>query len=488
MGGTFTTTASKAAGQVETFELRGNWGPGQHRIDVSFVNDAWGGSASTGDRNFYVASAAMGGREIANGTVILYSNGTGSLTGEIPQAAAQPTPVTVTGTAGDDVRDIALPADGSPVRVDLGGGTDTLRYSTAQGFTGQVAMTLSGVETVTGGGGGSVTITLENRVNSDVTMNGTADRVILGGRDGDLANTVTVHGVETVTGSDVRDIVRVDAFDGVVTLDLGAGADRIELIGTGRHAIVATGVEAILGNAGADAVELRGAQGTGPMSIDLGEGSDSIVGYDAFARDLLVSSAESIVLGGGNDTVTLRTAAKGMTIDLGGGMDILTLGDLGNTIRTVGVEDIRGGKGADGITVTGSTAAIVWGGAGADVIVGGAGNDVIVGGLGKDVMTGGAGADRFFFAAVQDSDSDARDIVTDFQPGQDQLDFRGIAHSGFRLIGEAEFSRGGGTEARFLDATDQLLIDLDGNGSIDMRMTLQGVEGSRLVTSDFLWS
>ena len=48
---------------------------------------------------------------------------------------------------------------------------------------------------------------------------------------------------------------------------------------------------------------------------------------------------------------------------------------------------------------------------------GGEGNDTLNGGAGNDVMTGGEGADRFVF-------NGGRDRITDFEPGDDQIDLR----------------------------------------------------------------
>ncbi len=54
-------TASHATGANETFTLSGNWGLDAHTIGISFINDAYGGSASV-DRNLYVNSILFDGR------------------------------------------------------------------------------------------------------------------------------------------------------------------------------------------------------------------------------------------------------------------------------------------------------------------------------------------------------------------------------------------------------------------------------------------
>ena len=40
LGGTFTTTASHAAGVSQSFTFKGDWAPGAHAVAVNFLNDA----------------------------------------------------------------------------------------------------------------------------------------------------------------------------------------------------------------------------------------------------------------------------------------------------------------------------------------------------------------------------------------------------------------------------------------------------------------
>jgi beta-glucanase (GH16 family) len=60
VGGTQTTTASHNAGEWQDIALAGTWGAGPHTVDVTFLNDGWGGSAAT-DRNLYVQSVTING-------------------------------------------------------------------------------------------------------------------------------------------------------------------------------------------------------------------------------------------------------------------------------------------------------------------------------------------------------------------------------------------------------------------------------------------
>jgi Ca2+-binding RTX toxin-like protein len=87
---------------------------------------------------------------------------------------------------------------------------------------------------------------------------------------------------------------------------------------------------------------------------------------------------------------------RGLTVNAGGGADVISGG--------LGADTITAGAGADTIT----------GGAGNDVISGGGDADDITGGTGGDALTGGAGIDRFRFT-TGDSTIGALDTVSDFR-------------------------------------------------------------------------
>ena len=79
IGGTYTATALHSAGATQDFSLSGNWGAGQKTIGISFINDAYGGSAST-DRNLYVDQVTYDGQAAAGAPATLYSTGTQNFT------------------------------------------------------------------------------------------------------------------------------------------------------------------------------------------------------------------------------------------------------------------------------------------------------------------------------------------------------------------------------------------------------------------------
>ena len=68
IGGTLTAQASHAAGDVQDFLIKGDFGPGQHTATVAFLNDAYGGSPAT-DRNLYVTGASYDGQSVSGSSL-----------------------------------------------------------------------------------------------------------------------------------------------------------------------------------------------------------------------------------------------------------------------------------------------------------------------------------------------------------------------------------------------------------------------------------
>ena len=64
IGGTFAASAAHASGQSDTLTLKGDWAAGAHKVEVKFLNDAWGGSADT-DRNLHVDAATYNGAAVS---------------------------------------------------------------------------------------------------------------------------------------------------------------------------------------------------------------------------------------------------------------------------------------------------------------------------------------------------------------------------------------------------------------------------------------
>ena len=79
IGGAYTATASHAAGATQDIAIAGSWGTGPKTVGISFINDAYGGSAAT-DRNLYVNGVTYDGQAAPGTPAALFSNGTATFT------------------------------------------------------------------------------------------------------------------------------------------------------------------------------------------------------------------------------------------------------------------------------------------------------------------------------------------------------------------------------------------------------------------------
>ena len=93
LGAAQSVTALHGAGRTQDFTFTGAFGAGPHQVGVSFVNDAWGGTAST-DRNLYVDGASLNGTAVSGATATLLSNGTSTFTATGGTSTPAPTPIT----------------------------------------------------------------------------------------------------------------------------------------------------------------------------------------------------------------------------------------------------------------------------------------------------------------------------------------------------------------------------------------------------------
>ena len=94
LAGTFTTTASHAAGASQSFTFKGDWALGAHTVAVNFLNDAYGGTAAT-DRNLYVNAVSYDGTNTDQSAALM---STGPKSFSVTDATAIPSPVTGSGS------------------------------------------------------------------------------------------------------------------------------------------------------------------------------------------------------------------------------------------------------------------------------------------------------------------------------------------------------------------------------------------------------
>jgi serralysin len=185
---------------------------------------------------------------------------------------------------------------------------------------------------------------------------------------------------------------------------------------------------------------------------------------------------EDSVVGDENVTIDLNAQAA-----LTGTNSQENFSSIENAIGSLNNDLIIGSNGAN----------TLMGLAGSDELQGKSGNDILVGGLGQDFMFGEGDADTFVFRAVAESStvSSTRDIIFDFSRAEgDRIDLSGIdantalgGDQAFQFIGIASFTGVAG-QARF--ASGVLSVDVNGNGTADMTVEVQGP--SSMVAADFI--
>ena len=247
--------------------------------------------------------------------------------------------LTVNGTAGND-----------GITVGCTGGNVTVNQADPPG--GPVACSaLVRIRVFAGGGDDHVSV-------ADVSpsMFGGLEDVIADGEDGN----------DTLIGSRLGD--SLFGGDGVDTMRGGDGNDRFD---------PGTGPGDIVGGKGKDTVSTSG---DGNWYV-----SDSLLRFTNNA-DNTIRSIERIKItcGGANSFVSAGTFTGALTVEAGGGNDLLASGK--------GNDRLEGGDGNDYIQ-TGDGNDVLEGGAGDDVLRGDNGNDRMDGGPGNDTCTSGAGAD-----------------------------------------------------------------------------------------------
>lgn len=137
VGGIYTATAAHGSGQSQAVSV-GTLSAGTHAVSVSFINDAYGGSAAT-DRNLYLDGATINGTTIAGSTTTFLSNGTASFQAIAPSAD------NVTSSLTLHVAEDAWQGD-AQVSVSIDGGAAKSYTVTAAHSTGaDQAITISGI-------------------------------------------------------------------------------------------------------------------------------------------------------------------------------------------------------------------------------------------------------------------------------------------------------------------------------------------------------
>ncbi len=252
--------------------------------------------------------------------------------------------------------------------IDLGTGTDSLRFSDAATFT-----TAAQKEQLTK----VVGVEQLGTVNAALTVDGgfvSQTSYYTDGAAGTVALTNIANNADVNFGAGV-------ILASTVGMKLGANTLNVNLAGSTTAAADLT----------------NGLTVTGSATLNV-----KSTGTDGIANNVLALTAadnQSVVVTG-SQNLTLTTTASPATTGF----------------------SIDGSAFTGKLTVTGTAVA--------DVIKGGTAADTITGGAGADVLTGGAGADTFAFAVLDVFGADGAavaDTITDFVVGTDKLQFTAFA-------------------------------------------------------------
>ena len=324
---------------------------------------------------------------------------------------------TLIGGAGDDTLD-----GGDQKDVLEGGAGDDLLKGGRQNDTLDGG---AGDDILAGGQGKD---TLVGGEGDDILSGGRGDDTLTGGAGADtFAQSFGETGVDTITDfNPSEDTINLKGFGGIENVSRLSvtEVDGGTVISAGEgNTLLLEGVtpdQLGVGNVTIDGEALSpGTSGSDLSSVigDLTEVSD-----EASAGITLQGRGGRDTLEGGAGDDTLSGGDGDDTLDGGAGDDLLKGGKGADSLAGGAGDDLLKGGGGDDILAGGAGDDTLEGGRGADILKGGAGDDILAGGAGDDILTGQKGADTF----VQDFSKPGSDTITDFNPGQDTINFTGL--------------------------------------------------------------
>ena len=298
---------------------------------------------------------------------------------------------------------------------------------------------------------------------------------------------VLIDDGDTLNGSDGDDLIIGASGNDII--NAGGGNDTA-LGGDGNDSILGgSGADFLDGQAGDDTLAGQGGKdtligGTGNDTFQwnaVSDGDDVVSSVDGFDQMQITATnaADTVSVGklgpriqvtSGGNVLTINASIHVVTIDLGAGDDLLTIGDLSGVAQTV--LTINGGDGNDTLDasagVLGNVRLRLNGDAGNDRIFGSSNEDTIDGGVGKDTLLGGNGNDTIFGGADHDAinggsgdDSMTGDDGNDTLAGGDGNDTLSGGLGNDSLTAQAGNDSLDGAEGR------DTLLGGDGNDSLD---------------------
>jgi Ca2+-binding RTX toxin-like protein len=301
------------------------------------------------------------------------------------------------------------------------------------------------------------------------------DNAIIAGFD-PMTNELVVR--VTTDGGPVQE-TRIPRGDvtGILTADLGAGNDQLNLSNPGDAALQGLPFGSIVVGGGTDSDTLLGGFGNDTLRGDLGNerlrggrdndflnggaDDDDLGGEDGndtanggSGADTLTGGAGNDLLGGGTGDDDLSGDAGSDTLDGAEGNDTLSGGtDSDTLLGGFGSDTLQGNEGDDRLA-GGRDNDFLNGGVGADDILGEAGNDTALGGDGNDTVVGGDGNDLI-------RGGDGQDLINGLA-GNDSLFGEAGSDALYGFVGNDELSGGSGGDALHGGFGDDTLFGNDG--------------------------
>jgi predicted outer membrane repeat protein len=231
--------------------------------------------------------------------------------------------------------------------------------------------------------GGNGNDTIEAGAGNDTAFGQDGDDYVGGNEGNDTLQ--GNQGADSVNGNDGNDTL--DGNEGNDTLFGGAGDDLL---------ISTQGNDQLLGQGGNDSFTFEG-------SNTLGDIFTITVAGNGFSPPTGIGLAR---LNPGFEFTTILLGVEFFTLNLNGGNDLVTLGDL-TDVLDLNVLNINGGAGDDTIdgalSASPTVALRVFLGLGNDSVIGTSANDTIVGDAGNDTILGGDGEDSILGLDGNDS-------------------------------------------------------------------------------------
>jgi len=335
------------------------------------------------------------------------------------------------------------------------------------------------------------------------TGGGGDDKVIVGVKGQTSGLTVELENGDILNGNGGTDTIEIDNQGDASTGGAGAATVHIDFDDvTNFEKIVVKDKDGSTTAADAIRIDLNGTVATAnvPVTFEVDasvitdadddlifnkDGNNDAAGNTALTTHFTIKggAGDDIIYGSaGSDTIT---TGSGSNVVVTGGASTVSSGAGGDHVTGgTGVDNVTGGAGADTINSEGG-ADIIDGGAGNDIIDGGSGADVITGGTGKDNITTGSGNDTVKLSATHSSGANT-DVVSDFTATTaagvegDKIQITLTLPDGGTTFTETDrgdsastaeapgFLGGVRGDFVFIDGTETLSLDVDGDGNINV--------------------